>query len=538
MTDFTPLNQWIQARIDRDGTPGVAIAITDRERTRYVGTFGFADLAAQTPVGEHHAFEDGSIGKTYTALLYMILRERGLVDLHAPVSRYLPWFVAGDGGRPITLHHLLTHSAGLMEGTDLSADGRFEAWSLRHHPLIAPPGERFSYSDIGFKILGYVLEEILGESYSSAVTREILEPLGMRDSFSPITDYERHRLAVGYRFRLRDRPWRREIGLVPDTWIETGTGDGSIAVTPGDMARFTRALLNRGNGLISEESFALMNSPLAPPDPDDPDTTYGYGLWGFENDGRRYYGHDGDMLGYYSALQIDPEAGLGVGALINGPGDVNEIANEALAFARGLFNGDPYALPEIAPLTVIESAADLAGDYHADGETWTFVDEEDRLYLALEDRRVPVERYLFDPRYILLDPEFDREMLIFERNDDGAVVALRHGDRWLARAGSEHAEPPAAPEHWRALTGWYQCHNPWQPRFRIFIRRGSLRIAWGRGIESELFELPGGSFRVDDVPSPDRISFDVIEQGQALRATLNGQAYYRTIWSSLPDTRR
>jgi len=88
------------------------------------------------------------------------------------------------------------------------------------------------------------------------------------------------------------------------------------------------------------------------------------------------------------------------------------------------------------------------------------------------------------------------------------------------------------------LTGWYQCHNPWQPRFRIFIRRGSLRIAWGRGIESELFELPGGSFRVDDVPSPDRISFDVIEQGQALRATLNGQAYYRTIWSSLPDTRR
>ncbi|MEZ4496282.1 MAG: serine hydrolase domain-containing protein [Thermomicrobiales bacterium] len=163
MDDWQPLDAWIDARMARDGTPGLGIAITDRNETRYLGTFGFADLAAGTAVSAEHAFQNGSIGKTFTALLLLNMSEQGEVDLNAPVNQYLTWFEAGDSPDRITLLHLLTHTAGIIEGTDIACDGRFEAWALRGMPLVAEPGERFAYSNLGYKILGYVIERSWGE---------------------------------------------------------------------------------------------------------------------------------------------------------------------------------------------------------------------------------------------------------------------------------------------------------------------------------------------------------------------------------------
>ncbi len=539
MDDWQPLDRWINARMARDGTPGLGIAITDRDETRYLGTFGFADLAARTAVSPEHAFQNGSIGKTFTALLLLNMSERDEVDLNAPVNQYLTWFEAGNLPERITLHHLLTHTAGIIEGSDIACDGRFEAWALREMPLLAEPGERFAYSNLGYKILGYVIEEILGEPYSDAVTRRILEPLGMRESFSPITDQDRDRLAVGYRYAFSDRPWRPSHGLVPDTWIETGSGDGSIAVTTGDMAIFTRAILNRGAGIICDASFTLMSARPQLVVEDDPDSWYGYGLGSELVDGHRCYWHDGDMLGYFASMQVDPESGIGVSVLSNGPCHVSAIGAEALRFARKMLSEEaPYRLPEIVPLNVIEPAAELAGRYTNETETWTFVAEGDRLTLDVAGRSVPVERFVFGPRYVLLDPELEHEMLMFERDGDGAVTALHHGARWLGRSDREHPDPPPAPASWQAFIGWYQSHNPWQQRFQVYLRRGDLWINWKSGLESRLIEREPGTFQVGDSPSADRITFDAVADGQALRAVLNGQGYYRAIWSSLPSTRR
>jgi CubicO group peptidase (beta-lactamase class C family) len=537
MFDRARLNDWLERRMARDGTPGLGIAVTDRAGVVYQAALGFADLAAGTRVAPHHAFENGSIGKTFTALLLLKMQERGLVDLQAPVQRYLPWFEAGTWSDQITIHHLLTHAAGIIEGTDIAADGRFEVWALRDQPVLGPPGQYFSYSNVGFKILGYVIEEILGESYSSAVTREVLQPLGMDASFSPITDTERHRLAIGYRYALHDRPWRAAHGLVPDTWIETGTGDGSIAVTTADMATFTRMLLNGGDGIVSPESFARMNSALAPVDPGDPASTYGYGLAQYVDDDVPLFGHGGDMLGYYSAMHIDPEAGLGVCGLVNGPSDIEDVALVVLRFVRAQLAGTMAELPEIVPLDVVADAAELAGTYRSHAETWRIVADEDRLSLDVEGRQLPIERWFYGARYIILDPQFEKDMLLFERDESGTVVALSHGPRWLAKDGSEHPDPPDAPEHWHHYTGWYKSYNPWLPRFRIFLRRNALWFGYGAGRASRMTEREPGLFQIGDDPSADRIRFDAIAHGQALRATYNGHDYYRTLWSSLPETR-
>ena len=121
-----------------DRTPGLALSITDRDRTLHVATYGLAEIASGTPVTESTRFEIGSIGKCFAADVLLALAAEGQVDLDAPVSTYLPWFQLRGDFAPITLHHLLTHTAGISSGVDGSPDAVVEALTLaesrRWHP--------------------------------------------------------------------------------------------------------------------------------------------------------------------------------------------------------------------------------------------------------------------------------------------------------------------------------------------------------------------------------------------------------------------
>ncbi len=465
--------------------------------------------------------------------MLLALRERGLVDLHAPVTDYLPWFDAGPHTAEITIHHLLTHSAGITRGSDLAADGRYEVWQLRELPVSGPPGDRFHYSNVGYKILGYIIEEITGDTYGQVIAREIFAPLGMTESFTPITDRERSRLAIGYRAPFRDRPFHGEHPLAPAEWVEAGAGDGSIAGPIGDMLRYTRLLMHRGAGIVGDASFATMIDDLAPRTGLEPEQIYGYGLSTRQSGGRTLLGHDGGMIGYVSSLQIDVDAGLGVFAMMNGSGPVTEIATEALGAVRSSIAGvSPHAFPDVHPRWRIERATELAGEYSGDGGHWRFVAEGDRLWLERPYGRAAVES-IRQSSYVILDPTLDRVALVFEFDESGNVVALRHGTRWMARAGSDHPPIEPIPEAWRAFIGEYLNYNPWLQRFSVFKRRGALWCGFGAGHEFELVEIEPCKFRLGDEPTADQIEFLAMAGGQALRADLNGQAYYRTCASSV-----
>lgn len=89
---FTRLDRYIEMRMQAANTPGMAVALTDREKLLRISTYGYSDIAAQIPVSQATLFEIGSISKSFTSVALMQLREQGLLDLHAPLSRYLPWF--------------------------------------------------------------------------------------------------------------------------------------------------------------------------------------------------------------------------------------------------------------------------------------------------------------------------------------------------------------------------------------------------------------------------------------------------------------
>jgi CubicO group peptidase (beta-lactamase class C family) len=192
------LEAWLAGLLERRGLPGIALAVTDRDRLLSFQSAGWADLGRRRPIDEGTLFELGSIGKTFTALLVLELAKEGVIDLEAPVATYLPWFEVRSEYDPIAVRHLLTHSAGIIRGSDVTADSRFDVWALRETETGFAPGERYYYSNVGFRVLGCALEEVTGAPYRDLLRTRVLEPLGLSSSEPAITTEIRGRLAIGY----------------------------------------------------------------------------------------------------------------------------------------------------------------------------------------------------------------------------------------------------------------------------------------------------------------------------------------------------
>ncbi|CAN5636990.1 hypothetical protein BH20CHL7_BH20CHL7_10460 [soil metagenome] len=320
-----------------DGSvPGLSLAVTSRSRELASVTAGFSDVAAGTPVEPTTLFEIGSIGKAFTALAILQLEAEGRLSVDDPVVRHLPWFRLRRHTEQVTIHHLLSHTAGITAGVDGTPEATFQVWRLRDLPTSSAPGRRFHYSNVGYKALGLVIEAIEGAPYADVIRRRVLEPAGMRVSEPAITNDIRGRLAVGYEPARDDRPWREGESLRPATWLETATADGSVASTGSDMAAFVRHLMADADGHVAR--MATLVPALGGGD-------FGYALVDVERDGRRYLGHGGGMVGYISGMQWDPEAGIGAVVLQNGPGhNPNALARLAVRQARAVAEGrDPRA---------------------------------------------------------------------------------------------------------------------------------------------------------------------------------------------------
>jgi CubicO group peptidase (beta-lactamase class C family) len=171
-------------------------------------------------------FEIGSISKSFVAMAIVQAAEQGKLDLNKPVKEYLPWLKVESNFAPFTVHHLLSHTSGLS-GVPLLL--RVAGQTLRTG---SEPGTHFVYCNLGYDLLGLLLETIDKRPFAEALRDRVLRPLGMDASESTITDNARERMAVGYRPLFDDRPFpvKGKIGEAP--WIEVAEAAGSVAATP------------------------------------------------------------------------------------------------------------------------------------------------------------------------------------------------------------------------------------------------------------------------------------------------------------------
>lgn len=526
---FERIDAFVAQYMKEARTPGVALALTSRDGLLHVASYGFADLKARTPVTPDTLFEIGSISKSFTAISLLQLREEGRFDPQAPLTTYLPWFEIQTKHAPLTGHHLLTHSAGIPRDRNDVYFSPYAAFALRERETGYAPGNNFAYSNTGFQVLGIILEKVEGQPYAEVVRRRIFERIGMKASEPVITNQAHARLAIGYISLYDDRPWHPSQPLIEAPWFEYRAGDGSVAATAADLAAYLRMLLNRGAApggrVLSEESFGLMTQHGVKTDDK---AWYGYGIITREEDAHTLITHSGGMIGYTSNMIGDMNDGLGAVAFLNGPGSPARVTEFALKTLRAaLKNQDLPELPAPRVVTQVEKAADYAGTYASpEGKTLTLVAEGERLLLVRGEERIALERRGEDSFYVN-HPDFQLFLLGFERDKHKKVVEASYGSDWYAGAGYTGPRQFEVPEAWRGYAGHYRCPDPWSSNFRVALRKGKLWFVDPSGSEEELVELAPGLFHVGTEETAERLRFDAVVEGKALRVNASGEYLYR-----------
>ncbi|MCZ6598021.1 MAG: serine hydrolase [Planctomycetota bacterium] len=279
------------SRVEAFGFSGVLL-VADARGIVFAKGYGLADREKGIPVGTDTVFTVGSITKQFTGAAILKLEMEGKLSVDDPIAKYLD--AVPPDKQAITLHHLLTHTAGLRSDfaeTDFTPVGRDEyVRRALASELIAPPGEEHHYANSGYSLLGAIIEQVTGGSYEEYLRAALFVPAGMVDTGYVLPEWEPERLAVGYREGQRwgtivERPFDAD----GPYWALRA--NGGIHSTIGDMYRWHLALL--GDELLSAEAKEKLYAPHVAEGPQ-AQSHYGYG-WSIQTTprGTRLITHNG-----------------------------------------------------------------------------------------------------------------------------------------------------------------------------------------------------------------------------------------------------
>ena len=284
----------LQERLDavhEAGMPGVFAEVRDGRRT-YTPAAGVIDIRTQKPVRDGLRHRVGSITKTFVATTVLQLSGERRIDLDAPVSSYLPKLVKD---RPATVRQLLNHTSGigdydteiLSSEQDIIDVGRttYRPEQLARIGLAAAPTTGFSYSNTNYVLAGLIVEKVTGRSLESEVSRRILRPLKLRDTYFEGADPV-----------IRGPHMHAYVPWPPDGELRDFTrynmswawGAGDIVSTAADLNTFFRALLT--GKVLSKRLLAQMQTTV--------EGGYGLGLYRVDLPCGTFWGHDGGTIGH------------------------------------------------------------------------------------------------------------------------------------------------------------------------------------------------------------------------------------------------
>lgn len=238
----------VQQAIEQGETAGAVVLIVHQDQVVYERAFGHRLLQPQPlPMTVDTLFDLASLTKPVaTASAIMLLVEGGELRPDDPVGRHWPAFAA-MGKAEVTVEHLLLHTAGLVADNPLTdyADGAEKAWQrIAQLKLLSPPGERFRYSDVGYLVLGRLVELRSGRALDAFCRDCLWKPLGMKDTDYFLTAEQKKRTAATGR-----REGRILQGVVHDpraAMLGGVAGHAGLFATARDLARFCRMLLRQG----------------------------------------------------------------------------------------------------------------------------------------------------------------------------------------------------------------------------------------------------------------------------------------------------
>jgi CubicO group peptidase (beta-lactamase class C family) len=377
------LSEVVEGLSAKFGVPGVAAGVWSGGSESYA-VCGVTSIENPLPVDRYTLFLLGSVSKSFTASALLVLAEQGKVSLDAPVREYLPEFSLPDeqAAASITLLQLLNHTAGLEwrlsadtgEGDDALAG---QVAGLASSALLAPPGTRPSYSQVGFNVLGWVIERVTGLCYEDAIRTLLLQPLGLSHSFFRVNDVLVRRFAVGH--NLGDsglavvRQWKDTRGNNPG---------GGLAASVSDLLAWARFHLSDGRGVLGAESLALMRQPTVALRGSSLGDAFGLCWFLKEIGGVDTVGHGGSGNGQFAELLLVPERDFAVVVMSNAGPDNGLALNQAIVtWALEEYLGVVAQAPEPLPYDAAR-AAEVAGTYGNEVMMLSVVDDGAALTIA------------------------------------------------------------------------------------------------------------------------------------------------------------
>jgi CubicO group peptidase (beta-lactamase class C family) len=305
--------------MQESGVTGMALGVVLNQELVFSSGYGLREIGEAGPITERSVFHWASVSKPFVATAIMQLVERQEMTLSDRLADLLPYFrMADERYRDITVRQLLSHTAGMPDVEDYEwdkpqfDDEALKRWAMEHSgaELLFEPGTGREYSNIGFELLGLIVQEVSGVSFERYMKENIFERLAMKNTSFIANDIDAELRTTGH----IDEPIRRIADAYP--YNRRHAPSSTLNSNVVDMSRFTMALLNKGSlgdaNILAEESLATMWAPEWT-DPEDPTRQAGLG-W---NVGRRWGGlqiasHGGHDDGFRSFLAIAPEQGVAV----------------------------------------------------------------------------------------------------------------------------------------------------------------------------------------------------------------------------------
>jgi D-alanyl-D-alanine carboxypeptidase len=336
------------------GAPGAAARVRDDHRVTQAAS-GVADLRSGRPMRPGLHYRVGSVTKPFVATVVLQLVAEGRLSLSDTVDRWLPGIL--PYGDQVTIRQLLNHTGGVPDYTleplvrlYTFPHGRFRAWRPRElvglvadQPPDFPPGTAWSYSNTDYVLAGMIIQAATGHKLGQELTRRILRPLGLRDTFFPVNNPG----IPGPKSRGYSLPLNQESGPLLDFTVfnpSLAWGTGNLISNLGDLQRFFRALL--GGRLLPPRLLVAMTTPVPT---GRPGIGYGLGLTVIETPVGRLLGHEGDIPGFFNLVLNTEDGRRQLGIMRNehfATPAVSEAFDQAfMALVMGLLEGAPSDVP-------------------------------------------------------------------------------------------------------------------------------------------------------------------------------------------------
>jgi CubicO group peptidase (beta-lactamase class C family) len=404
--------------------PGIAAGIVYDGELIWGEGFGFADIESKKPVTLDTRFRIASISKTFTAVAILQLRDAGALCLDDPVSKYLDWFDLQFQGAPeITIRNLLTHTSGLPRDSHnpMWTECDAPAWedfvqALRSRQPTRPPYDKFAYSNVGYSLLGGIIEAVSGESWARYLKRNIVEPLNMVETH-PVPRRDDPMLATGYS-QLTDEHKRDPMPFFLMNGFEASA---NFASSINDLVKYAAFhLSDDDNAVLSAHSRRDMHRIhwLEP----SWNTGYGLGSMLYKLGEWSISGHGGGYPGYLTGFTLCREHKVAVIVLTNALGSApSEYINQ----------GYKLVLPEVVKAT--EAAAPKAdpawqiylGEYfHEWGYEKVIVRNGQLQIVSLDAMEYPpiiLEPTETEHKFTMQEQGGSNETVRFELNESGEV---------------------------------------------------------------------------------------------------------------------